>query len=133
MLLYVTLGSNDIGRSRIFYDAALAPLGLYCDFSGDDELGYGAKNRAEGQRECILWIDRPYLKLPATWGNGTMIALNAATRKAVDEFYEAGLAHGGIDEGAPGLRPYHATFYAAYLRDPDGNKLSAVCERPNEG
>ena len=128
MLLYVTLGSNDISRSRKFYDAALKPLGMKCDYFSDDELGYGRIDRPEGRRECILWIDRPFLKLPATWGNGTMIALAAQTRKVVDEFYEAGLANGGIDEGAPGLRPYHANFYAAYVRDPDGNKLSAVCE-----
>ena len=128
MLLYVTLGSNDILRSRRFYDAVSKPLGMKCDFNDDDYLGYGRLDRPEGQRECILWIGRPYLKLPATWGNGTMIALAALTRKSVDEFYAAGLANGGTDEGAPGLRPFHANFYAAYLRDPDGNKISAVCE-----
>ena len=128
MLLYMTLGSNDITRSRKFYDAALKPLGMKCDYEGDDELGYGRVDRAADQRECILWIGRPFLKLPATWGNGSMVALAAQTRKVVDEFYSVGLANGGIDEGAPGLRPYHANFYAAYLRDPDGNKLSAVCE-----
>ena len=128
MLLYVTLGSNDIARSRKFYDAALKPLKMKCDYFGDDELGYGRLERPEGHREWVLWIGRPFLKLPATWGNGTMIALIASTRKSVDEFYDAGLANGGIDEGAPGLRPYHANFYAAYVRDPDGNKISAVCE-----
>ena len=128
MLLYVTLGSNDITRSRKFYDAALKPLGMKCDYFSNDELGYGRLERPEGHRECVLWIGRPYSKLPATWGNGTMIALAAQTRKVVDAFYAAGLANGGIDEGAPGLRPYHANFYAAYVRDPDGNKISAVCE-----
>ena len=128
MLLYVTLGSNDIIRSRKFYDAALKPLGMKCDYVGDDELGYGRLDRPVGHRECILWIGRPFLKLPATWGNGTMIAFTALARKSVDEFYHASLANGGIDEGAPGLRPFHANFYAAYVRDPDGNKLSAVCE-----
>ena len=130
MLLYVTLGSNDIERSRKFYDAALRPLAINLAFSSKDELGYGRAERPEGQRECVLWIDRPYLKLPATWGNGTMIALAAPTRKAVDHFHAAGMANGGIDEGAPGLRPYHEHFYAAYMRDPDGNKISAVCELP---
>lgn len=128
MLLYVTLGSNNITLSLKFYDAALKPLGMKCDFFSDDELGYGRVDRTVNLRECILWIGRPFLKLPATWGNGTMIALAALNRKSVDAFYEAGLAKGGFDEGAPGLRPYHANFYAAYLRDPDGNKLSAVCE-----
>ena len=59
-----------------------------------------------------------------------MIAFDAATRAAVDAFHAAGLAAGGTDEGAPGLRPYGPHFYACYLRDPDGNKLSAVCESP---
>ena len=57
-----------------------------------------------------------------------MPALIAATRSAVDAFHAAGLAAGGTDEGAPGLRPYGSSFYACYLRDPDGNKISAVCE-----
>ena len=128
MLLYVTLGSNDITKSTKFYDAALAPLGMMRSYTAEDEIGYGAKKRAPDDRENVLWIGRPYLKLPANWGNGTMIALSASTRKIVDEFYIAALANGGTDEGAPGLRPYHASFYACYVRDPDGNKLSVVCE-----
>ena len=128
MLLYVTLGSNDIARSRKFYDAALAPLGMMRNHVDEDELGYGAMNRTPEDRENVLWIGRPYLKLPANWGNGTMIALSAKTREIVDAFYVAALANGGTDEGAPGLRPYHASFYACYVRDPDGNKLSVVCE-----
>jgi predicted lactoylglutathione lyase len=71
---------------------------------------------------------QPYLKLPATWGNGTLLALAAPTRAAVNAFYDAAMQNGGIDEGAPGLRPFSANFYASYVRDPDGNKLSAVCE-----
>jgi predicted lactoylglutathione lyase len=59
-----------------------------------------------------------------------MVALEATTRAAVDAFHAAALASGGIDEGAPGLRSYHAHFYAAYVRDLDGNKISAVCESP---
>ncbi len=129
MLLYVTLGSNDLARSRKFYDAALSPLGMMRNHVDEDELGYGAMNRTPEDRENVLWIGRPYLKLPANWGNGTMIALSATTRKIVDAFYIAALANGGTDEGAPGLRPYHASFYACYVRDPDGNKLSVVCEK----
>ena len=128
MLMYLTLGSNNIAHSRKFYDAALAPLGIVGKIIKDDELCYGPANPKPGERDHVLWIDIPYLKLPATWGNGTMVALTATTRKQVDEFYAAGLANGGIDEGAPGLRPYSPNFYACYLRDPDGNKLSAVCE-----
>ncbi|NKN38635.1 VOC family protein [Agrobacterium sp. a22-2] len=126
MLLYVTLGSTDLVRSKRFYDAALATLGLQCRVSKDDEVGYGAA----GDSRSRLWLLTPVNGERATVGNGSMTALDAPSRAAVDAFYHAALAHGGTDEGAPGLRPYHAHFYACYVRDPDGNKLSAVCEKP---
>jgi catechol 2,3-dioxygenase-like lactoylglutathione lyase family enzyme len=125
MILYITLGSNDLARSAKFYDAALTPLGYKRLVTKVDEIGYGIEG---DHRQCRLWIVEPYLKLPATWGNGTLLALSAPTRAVVDDFYNAAMQQGGIDEGAPGLRPYHASFYAAYVRDPDGNKLSVVCE-----
>jgi catechol 2,3-dioxygenase-like lactoylglutathione lyase family enzyme len=127
-LFYITLGSNDLLRSRRFYDAALAVLGLVCSVVTEEEIAYGAKSIAAGERIRFLFIVKPLMPLPATWGNGTMIALKAETRAQVDAFYSAALAHGGLDEGAPGLRPYSPHFYAAYVRDPDGNKLSVVCE-----
>jgi catechol 2,3-dioxygenase-like lactoylglutathione lyase family enzyme len=56
----------------------------------------------------------------------------AVSRAGVDAFWAAGLAHGGVDEGAPGLRPrYHPAYYAAFLRDPDGNRIEAACHRPD--
>lgn len=126
MLLYVTIGTNDLGRAQLFYDAVLAPLGLKRRKQDDVEIGYGAENDSR----CRLWVVTPYDQNAATIGNGSMVALEAESRAVVDAFYEAALAHGGTDEGGPGLRPFHAHFYAAYVRDPDGNKLSAVCERP---
>ena len=126
MLLYITLGTNDLARATTFYDAALAPLGFVRRATRENEAGYGPD---DGSR-IRLWLTRPFDGRPATLGNGSMAALAAPTRAAVDAFHRAGLASGGSDEGAPGLRPYHASFYAAYLRDPDGNKLSAVCETP---
>ena len=126
MLLYVTLGSNDLARARIFYDAALAPLGLVRRRQDDVEIGYGAQNDSR----CRLWVVTSHDRRVATIGNGSMVALAAESRAEVDAFHAAALANGGTDEGAPGLRPFHAHFYAAYVRDPDGNKLSAVCERP---
>ncbi len=131
MLLYVTLGSNDISRSKIFYDAVLATLGLECHAESADELGYRQPHDPAAPSECRIWVLKPLLKLPASWGNGTMIALKAETREIVDRFYQVAIKSGGTDEGAPGLRPYHASFYSCYVRDPDGNKLSAVCEKPN--
>ena len=122
--LYLTLGTNDVARAARFYDAALAPLGLIRRATYDDEVGYGL----EGDSRTRLWITKPFDGNPASVGNGTMPALAAPEPAAVDAFYKAALAAGGSDEGAPGLRPYGPAFYAAYVRDPDGNKLSAVHE-----
>lgn len=125
MLLYITLGTNDLDRSRRFYDAVMPTLGLELQGENDLEFGFGTP----GDTRTRLWVTKPYDEKAATVGNGSMVALEAQTRAAVDAFHAAGLANGGTDEGAPGLRPYHASFYACYVRDPDGNKLSAVCER----
>lgn len=126
MLLYVTLGTNDLARAQRFYDAALAALGYERRVTEADEIGYAAAD----DRRCRLWVTKPYDGKPATFGNGTTIAIEAPSRAAVDAFYKAGLANGGADEGSPGLRPFHPNFYAAFVRDPDGNKLAAVCEKP---
>ena len=128
MLLYVTLGTNDLERSKFFYDPVMATLRFARHVTNIDEIGYGPAPAAAAPRSCFVWITLPFLKLPATWGNGTLIAFPAATRQDVDAFHRVAMAHGGIDDGGPGLRPYHPTFYSCYVRDPDGNKLSAVCE-----
>lgn len=124
MILYITLGTNDLPRALRFYDAALAPLGITRRVTLETEAGYAT---ADDSR-CRLWITVPFDGNPATIGNGSMPALTAPTRAAVDAFHAAGLANGGRDEGQHGLRPHGPHFYACYLRDPDGNKLSAVCE-----
>ena len=84
----------------------------------------------------IIWSARrplfisgaPYDNQPANCGNGQMLALMATSREMVDRAYAAAREHGGVCEGAPGLRPqYHAHYYGAYFRDPEGNKLCVVC------
>ena len=123
MLSHVTFGSNDIQRSGAFYNEVLGLLGIVRLESYDDALGYA--RRRDGAP--WLWILRPYDRLPATWGNGSHLALMAESREQVDLFHAAALAKGGRDEGAPSLREHYAPdYYAAYVRDPDGNKLQAV-------
>lgn len=128
VFLYITLGTNDVAKARRFYDPVLATLGMVCSAADENEIGYGPASPADGERARSFYLTKPFLKYPATWGNGTLVAFKAASRRQVDAFHAAALAHGGQDDGAPGLRPYHAHFYSCYVRDPDGNKLSAVCE-----
>ena len=126
MFLYITLGTNNLAAAKRFYDAVMPTLGLVLRGEDADEVSYGLP--APGSIQ--FWVTKPYNGQPATTANGSMPALKAPTRAAVDAFHAAGLAFGGTDEGAPGLRPYGPNFYACYLRDPDGHKLSAVCETP---
>ena len=131
MFKYVTLGSNDLAVSGRFYDAALAPLGIARLVTKDDELGYGLPPAAGEKRKCWLYVLQPFNGKPATGGNGVDIAFEAPSRAAIDAFHAAAMAHGGQDEGAPGLRPhYMPTFYTAYVRDPFGNKINAVFDKP---
>jgi catechol 2,3-dioxygenase-like lactoylglutathione lyase family enzyme len=129
LLSHVTLGTNDIDRAVAFYDQALAPLGLA---RLETDLGQGWAGWAEAPGATLrFWVMRPLDGNPATAGNGVTIAFEARDRAAVDAFHATALTAGGTDEGGPGLRPhYHADFYAAYVRDPDGNKLCCVCHRP---
>ncbi len=124
MIYYITLGTNDRATARRFYDPTLATLGIVPRDNSDDAACYGLP----GGEDPSLYLTTPYDGQSASHGNGTMLALTAATRAEVQAFHTAALAHGGTDEGAPGLR-YSANFYACYVRDPDGNKLSAVCTR----
>ncbi|MCV2865429.1 VOC family protein [Defluviimonas sp. WL0075] len=128
MFHYLTVGTNDLDRARRFYDAVMPTLGFEKGAEREEEIGY--RRPGEAMR---FWVTRPFDGRPATVGNGSMPAFEAPDRAAVDAFHRAGLAQGGSDEGAPGVRPYGAHFYACYLRDPDGNKLSALCLREADG
>jgi catechol 2,3-dioxygenase-like lactoylglutathione lyase family enzyme len=127
MLLYITVGSNDIPRATRFYDAVLETIGVVRRKSLSHESGYAGRD--DGR--VWFWVVTPYDKKKAHFGNGSMTAFEAPSRSAVDAFHKAALAAGGTDEGGPGLRTsHHPHFYSCYVRDPDGNKLSAVYEKP---
>jgi catechol 2,3-dioxygenase-like lactoylglutathione lyase family enzyme len=123
---HTAVGTSDMERSSRFYDAVLAPVGLVRQKSFRIASGYGPKDF--GGINLPFWILRPQDRKPASAGNGVTVAFNAPSRTAVDAFHAAALANGGTDEGAPGLRThYHPDYYGAYVRDPEGNKICAVC------
>ena len=125
MIAYSTLGVNDMARATAFYDAVFAPLGAVRDTTSPTWTGYvraGDRGR--------FFLTRPFDRQAATSGNGVMLAFLAEDRAAIDAFYAAALANGGIDEGPPGVREgMNPVFYAAYVRDPDGNKLCAFVRK----
>ncbi len=118
---HVGVGSNDRTKSTKFYDAALGALNV--------------KNLGEmGEMATLYGIDKPAFAVftptdgnPATAANGGTVGFNAANRDAVHKFHEAGILAGGTCDGEPGPRAFTPTAYAAYLRDPDGNKICAYC------
>jgi catechol 2,3-dioxygenase-like lactoylglutathione lyase family enzyme len=132
LLSYVYFGTNNLEKATAFYDAALAPLGMQRCITGDQEwdrvaAGWGIYEDG-GARELGFWVGKPFNQQPATTGNGSMVSFRARSWKDVDDFYAAAIAGGGVCDGAPGLRlHYSPDFYAAYVRDLDGNKVAAVC------
>jgi catechol 2,3-dioxygenase-like lactoylglutathione lyase family enzyme len=132
VLSYVYFGTQDLARATAFYDTVLATLGMRRCITNDPEwdrtsAGWGIYEDG-GARELAFWIGKPFDGRPASVGNGNMVAFSARSWKAVDDFHAAALSNGGVCDGAPGLRPHYASdFYAAYVRDPDGNKVVAVC------
>ena len=119
---YVTLGTTDAALTNRFYDAVLVTIGWRMHADYPDWRAYSENGTGDG---FALWVGKPFNGEAATFGNGTMVGLAAKSRAEVDAFYSAALANGGSDEGAPGPRPHYGPdWYAAYMRDPCGNKLA---------
>ena len=124
MYSHITLGTNDMPRAQAFYDALMELLGHPVLFKTPEGVAYGLPTGPK------LFIVHPFDGNAARAGNGVHAAFITDSRAKVDEFHRRALALGGTDEGPPGLRPhYHANYYGAYVRDPDGNKIQAVCHR----
>ena len=123
---HVCVGTNDLDRANKFYSAALGALGV-------KNLGQLSSTATlYGVNAPEFLVGKPGNGLPSTYANGGTIGFTAPSRAAVRDFHAAGLANGGKDEGAPGPRAFTPTAYAAYLRDPDGNKICAYCFNDGE-
>jgi catechol 2,3-dioxygenase-like lactoylglutathione lyase family enzyme len=124
MIGYVTLGTDDLDRSRAFYDPLLGELGAKRIMEFGEDAGGFTLWGVSWDKPGIA-VTRPYNREPASAGNGNMAALVVDARAKVDALYAKALALGGTDEGAPGVRGDEGpqAFYGAYFRDPDGNKL----------
>ncbi|HTR13732.1 MAG TPA: VOC family protein [Roseiarcus sp.] len=127
MLDHIGLAVSDFTKSKDFYDAALTPLGIGIVMEVTLEESGGGRHAGFGsQRKPYFWIgtgDGPK--------GGTHVAFTAENRGEVDAFYRAAMAAGGKDNGPPGQRPdYHPNYYAAFVFDPDGNNIEAVCHKP---
>jgi catechol 2,3-dioxygenase-like lactoylglutathione lyase family enzyme len=124
MFSHVTVGSTNLGRAGVFYDALLNPIGLIRLVTEPD-----------GGPLALCWVDalkpftefyvhEPFDRKAASVGNGSMLAFLAPSKTSVDLAYLGGMENGGTDEGLPGPRKnYGEGYYGAYLRDPDGNKI----------
>lgn len=121
MLDHVTVGVRDIERSKKLYDRAVLPLGITRLYGeGERFVGYGIRPKA------FFWIG-----MRETSQTGAHIAFSTNDRAIVDQFYEEAIAAGGRDNGPPGLRPtYYRNYYGAFVLDPDGHNIEAVCHLP---
>lgn len=117
MIGYITVGSNDLTKAARFFDPLLATLGGSRAYRLDHQIAWGF-----GPNRPMLVVTRPFDGQQARPGNGTMVALMAASRTQVDQAHALALTLGATDEGAPG--PRSPRFYGGYFRDPDGNKFN---------
>jgi catechol 2,3-dioxygenase-like lactoylglutathione lyase family enzyme len=122
MIDHMSTYATDIADTRAFYEAVLPPLGYTVQIEFPNACAFGPPNNP------VFWVI-------ATEAAATPrhIAFSAVDRESVTHFYHTGLQHGGSDNGPPGLRPdYHEHYYGAFLLDPDGNNVEAVCHAPEQ-
>jgi catechol 2,3-dioxygenase-like lactoylglutathione lyase family enzyme len=125
MIDHLSIAVTDMARALRFWDAVMAALGHPAVGRDDRWAGYGLRSDASHPERCHMSLR---LTEPADQSSAVHWAFHAPARSAVDAFWRDGIAAGGTDDGAPGLRAHdHADYYAAFLRDPDGNRIEAVC------
>jgi catechol 2,3-dioxygenase-like lactoylglutathione lyase family enzyme len=126
MIDHAGISVSDWDKAKAFYDAAMAPLGAKLLYMVPEQFTGGVKVGGYGRDKPDFWLHGA-----GEAGPGRHYAFTARTRAEVDAFHRAALAAGGRDNGAPGLRPhYHENYYGAFVFDPDGNNVEAVCHRP---
>jgi|SRR5271166_789126 len=119
MLDHIGLVVSDFSKSKSFYERALAPLGYQKLMEFDGAAGFGMDGKPD------FWISQGKPQQPVH------VAFAASERKIVDAFHQAATSAGARDNGAPGLRTqYHPSYYGAFVHDPDGNNIEAVCHKP---
>lgn len=124
MFDHLSLGVNNLQRSRNFYNVVLAPLGIKCLFNLPDVAAYGIDSP-------MFWIGNRGELTEISPSKGFHLAFVASDRSEVDAISAAAMQVGGKDDGKPGLRPqYHPNYYAAFAIDPDGYRIEAVCHKP---
>ena len=122
MFSHIFVSVTDFDRALKFYAAVMQALGNEARFCEPEKPWAGW--HSEGRSRPYFVICKPYNRQPHHAGNGQMVAFAAKDRMTVEAAYEAALRNGGSSEGLPGFRPeYHANYYGAYFRDPEGNKI----------
>ncbi len=133
MLDHMTFRVTDIGRAKAFYSAALAPLGYGVAYEGHHGMNilgfsYPEPSEPDGKKADVWFVDGPSPYGGPSATSGCHLAWLAQNRAQVDAFYREAIKAGGKDNGAPGLRPeYHPNYYGAFVIDPEGNNIEAVC------
>jgi len=123
MLDHVSIGVRDLAKAKLFYDAALRPLGYRCLSPSETALGYG-------QESAQFWVYAVETPVPADANSGLHFCFTAPDRRSVDAFHRSATAEGGSCNGEPGLRAdYGDNYYAAFVSDPEGYRIEAYCSK----
>ena len=122
MFSFVTLGTNNLKKSKIFYDELLKSIDI---FNAEETVRYVGYVKKTSINKVEFYLMKPHNLLEATYGNGTMITFTIDSKEDVNNFYKLALKLGAKDEGSPG--PRHEEHYYTYFRDLDGNKICAFC------
>lgn len=127
---HVSITVRALDAAKPFYAAVMSALGACVAYDRADAIGFGERNRPHDDRHTYVSI---FQSADAAPDRRRHVCFRAASRTEVDAFFNAGLSAGGTSDGAPGVRSYHPAYYAAFILDPEGNRLEAVFHQPLGG